>query len=134
MFNWVNLKRGASKIWRNYNKHNHELIARDETTKSLLIKLSEANKSIETMKFTPKEISHKSIDIISPEIEAFLCRICDKSHISKESLKSHIKTKHGSFHYSNTDSLKCRICGNEFKKGKLITQICVDNHIIVKHS
>ena len=130
----LTLKEEQVKYEENYNKHKHEWIARDETIKSLKIKLSEANKSIETMKFTPKEISHKSIDIISPEIEAFLCRICDKSHISKESLKSHIKTKHESFHYSNTDSLKCRICGNEFKKGKLITQICVDNHIIVKHS
>ena len=130
----LTLKEEQVKYEENYNKHKNELIARDETIKSLQIKLSEANKSIETMKFTAKEMTHKSIDIISPEIETFLCRICDKSHISKESLKSHIKTKHESFHYSNTDSFKCKICGNEFKKGKLITQICIDNHIIVKYS
>ena len=121
------------KYKENHNKHKHELIARDETIKSLQIKLSEANKSIETMKFTSKEMTHKSIDIISPEREAFLCRICDKSFVSNESLKSHIQTNHESFHYYNTDILKCIICGNEFRKGKLITQICVDNHIIVKH-
>ena len=116
-----------------FRKHKHDLIARDETIKSLQNKLSEANKYIETMKFTSKEMTHESIDIISTEREAFLCRICDKSHISKESLKSHIQTNHKGFHYSNTDILKLRICGNEFYKGELITKICVDNHIIVKH-
>ena len=129
----LTLREEQVKYKENHNKHKHELIARDETIKSLQIKLSEANKSIETMKFTSKEMTHKSIDIISPEREAFLCRICDKSYVLKESLKSHIRTNHESFHYSNSDILMCRICGNEFNKGKLITQICVDNHIIVKH-
>ena len=50
-----------------FRKNKHELIARDETIKLLHIKLSEANKYIETMKFTSKEMTHESIDIISTE-------------------------------------------------------------------
>ena len=129
----LNLREEQVKNKENQNKHKHELIARDETIKSLQAKLSEANKIIETMEFTSKEITHKSKDIVPAEREAFLCRICDKSYVSKESLKSHIQIKHESFHYSKSDMLKGRICGNEFNKVKLITQICVDNHIIVKH-
>ena len=126
----LNLREEQVKYKENQNKHKHELIAGDETINFLKAKLSEANKIIETMKFTLKEMTHKSNDIIPPEREAFICRICDKSYVSKESLKSHIKTNHESFHYSKSDILKC---GNEFNNGQLITQICVDNHIIVKH-
>ena len=51
-----------------FRKHKHDLIARDKTIKSLQIKLSEANKYIETMKFKSKEMTHESIDIISTGI------------------------------------------------------------------
>ena len=82
----LNLREGQVKYKENQNKHKHELIIRDETIKSLQAKLSEANKIIETIKFTSKEMTHKLKYIIPPEREAFLCRICDKSYVSKESL------------------------------------------------
>ena len=51
----LTLREEQMKYKENHNIHKHQLIARDETIKSHLVKLSEENKSIETMK--SKEIN-----------------------------------------------------------------------------
>ena len=48
------------KYKEHHNKHKYELIARDETIKAFQIKLSEASKSIETMKIMSTEIYYFS--------------------------------------------------------------------------
>ena len=116
------------KYKENHNKQKYEFIARDETIKKLF-RLSSL-KQVNLLKLW-KSCQWKYI--ISPEREACICRIGGKLYVSKESPKSHIQTSHERFHYSNSDILKCRICGNEFNIGKLITKICVDHLIIVKH-
>ena len=97
-----------------------ELAEKDNEISFLLNNLNNKNKQ-------------NNMETFSSGGEAFPCIICDKPFVSKDFLKSHIQNTHASIKYINIDIFKCRICGKEYNNRKLITKICVDSHIVVRH-